>query len=72
MTDDLQSRIDQTALAMVGMSPEQRHQLFVDAWRHALLHNPDHIADDVPPAVCAFVAAVIERVYQFEREMGSA
>jgi hypothetical protein len=67
---NVQQRIDETAFAMLGLPPEQREELFIEAFAVTLAKNPR--LTEVPPAIVAFTAAVIARVAELERQVGTA
>jgi hypothetical protein len=68
---NIQEQVDTTAFAMLSLSPEQREACFVDAFDQVLAQHPE--LDHVPPAVVAFVAAVMKRIAQLEqRPKGTA
>jgi hypothetical protein len=62
---DVQQCIEETAFAMLDLSPEQRHQLLCEAFDIAMAKHPD--VTEIPPAMVAYVAAVYRRVAELER-----
>jgi hypothetical protein len=64
----IEQRIDETALAMLQLSPEDRERCFCDAFEQVLAKHPD--LTEVPPVVIEFVAAVYRRIAEFERHAG--
>ena len=65
MVTEIPQRIEETALAMLWLSPEQRVQAFHEAYEHALAKNPD--TAEVPLSVIVFVAKVMERIAELEQ-----
>ena len=57
-------RIDETAFAMLHLSPEDRERCFNDAFAYVLAKHPEMI--DPPPSFVLFVAAVYRRIAEFE------
>jgi hypothetical protein len=70
MALNVQQRIEGAAFAMLGLSPEQRHQCFCEAFDQVLAKHPD--LAEVPPSIVVFVAAVMERVAELEQQVGRA
>jgi hypothetical protein len=66
----IQERIEETAFAMLGMPPEQRERLFVEAFDLTLAEHPD--LTEIPPAVIAYTAAVMRRIAELEQQVGNA
>jgi hypothetical protein len=64
----LEERAAEIAFCMLGLSPEQRHQLLLDAFTAAIANHPDHVVADEPsPQICAFVAMIIAKIHELER-----
>jgi hypothetical protein len=61
----IEQRIDETALAMLDLSPEDRERCFCEAFDITLANYPD--LTEVPPVVVEFVAAVYRRIAELER-----
>ncbi len=66
----IQERVDETALAMLSMTPEQREQCICDAFDQVLAKHSG--LADIPPSIVALVAAVFQRIAEFERTVGTA
>jgi hypothetical protein len=62
---DVQQRIDELAFLMVHMSPDQRVQLFREAFERTSTKHPG--LDGIPPSIVVFVAAVYQRIAELER-----
>jgi hypothetical protein len=68
---NIEERVDETAFAMLGLTPEQRQQVLQDAFDMTLAKHPD--MTEIPPVVVAYVAAVLRRIAELEQlPMGRA
>jgi hypothetical protein len=65
---EYQQLVDERAFAMLGLSPEQREQLFRGAFDQTLAKHPG--LTDIPPSIVDFMAAVMQRVAEFEQLPG--
>jgi hypothetical protein len=66
----IQERVEESARAMLLLTPEQRHQLFCEAFDMTLAKHPD--LTEIPPLVVAYVAAVMQRIAELEQQVVNA
>jgi hypothetical protein len=66
-------RISEIAFALSTLTPEQRHDALVWAFRNAVARSP-HLADgaELDPRVVWFVGAIYRKIAEFEQRGGSA
>jgi hypothetical protein len=62
---DIERQVDETAFAMLHLSPEQRDRCFMEAFNEAIARHPE--VDYVPPLVVAYVAAVEKRIAELKQ-----
>jgi hypothetical protein len=67
---DARKRVEESALAMLGYTLEQREQLFREAFVEVLARHPDVV--EIPPYCVWYTAEAMARVAELERQVGTA